>query len=71
MITNNISNIHHTTPIMTTYTETELIGKKVTDLKEVCKSLTVKCSGKKSVLIERILNPEEHQKMKKEKKEKK
>ena len=68
MTTNNISNIHHTTPIMTTYTETELLGKKITDLKDVCKSLNVKCSGKKSVLIERILNPEEHQKMKKKEK---
>ena len=73
-ITNNISNIHHTSPnnkIMTTYTETELLGKKITELKDICKSLNVMCSGKKSVLIERILNPEEHQKKKKEKKEKK
>jgi len=64
-----------TTPnnkIMTeTYTETELFGKTGVELKAICANLNVRVTGKKTALIERILNPEEHQKKKKVKKEKK
>lgn len=40
----------------------QLLGLTLANLKKKCKELNVSCTGKKAVLIERILSPEQHKK---------
>jgi hypothetical protein len=48
----------------------QLLGLTLANLKKKCKELNVPCTGKKAVLIERILSPEQHKKKKKRKRKK-